>query len=99
MSKINATKEEVTAIIDSAISILNRFPDLESSNSTLSYGTSVNPFTLLMDLFKSTSGYNNLIKIIAKFISKSLPAVESAVKTLLTAKLKDIMFSQSVFNR
>ena len=91
MSKINATKEEVTAIIDSAISILNRFPDLESSNSTLSYGTSVNPFTLLMDLFKSTSGYNNLIKIIAKFISKSLPAVESAVKTLLTAKLKDII--------
>ena len=91
MSKINTTKEEVTAIIDSAISILNRFPDLESSNSTLSYGTSVNPFTLLMDLFKSTSGYNNLIKIIAKFISKSLPTVESAVKTLLTAKLKDII--------
>ena len=44
-----------------------------------------------MDLFKSTAGYNELIRIIAIFISKSLPAVEIAVKTLLITKLKDII--------
>lgn len=91
MSKIKRTKEKTIATIDAALSILNRFPDLEDSNVNLSFGTSTNPFTLLMDLFKSTAGYNELIRIIAVFISKSLPAVEIAVKTLLITKLKDII--------
>lgn len=91
MSKIKRIKDRTIATIDAALSILNRFPDLEDSNVNLSFGTSTNPFTLLMDLFKSTAGYNELIRIIAVFISKSLPAVEIAVKTLLITKLKDII--------
>ena len=91
MSKIKRTKEETIATVDAALSILNRFPDLEDGNINLSFGTSTNPFPFLMDLFKSTAGYNELIRIIAVFISKSLPAVEIAVKTLLITKLKDII--------
>lgn len=91
MSKIKRTKEETIATVDAALSILNRFPDLEDGNINLSFGTSTNPFPFLMDLFKSTAGYNELIRIIAIFISKSLPAVEIAVKTLLITKLKDII--------
>lgn len=91
MSKIKKTKEETLATVDAALSILNRFPDLEDGNVNLSFGTSTNPLPFLMDLFKSTAGYNELIRIIANFIAKSLPAVEVAVKTLLITKLKDII--------
>lgn len=91
MSKIKKTKEETLATVDAALSILNRFPDLEDGNVNLSFGTSTNPLPFLMDLFKSTAGYNELIRIIANFIAKSLPAVEIAVKTLLITKLKDII--------
>ena len=91
MSKIKKTKEETLATVDAALSILNRFPDLEDGNVNLSFGTSTNPLPFLMDLFKSTAGYNELIRIIANFITKSLPAVEVAVKTLLITKLKDII--------
>ena len=90
MSKIKRIKEETLATVDAALSILNRFPDLEDGNVNLSFGTSTNPFPFLMDLFKSTAGYNALIKIISNFIAISLPAVEIAVKTLLITKLKDI---------
>lgn len=91
MSKIKRTKEETLATVDAALSILNRFPDLEDGNVNLSFGTSTNPFPFLMDLFKSTAGYNVLMKIISNFIATSLPAVEIAVKTLLITKLKDII--------
>ena len=91
MSKIKRIKEDTLATIDAALSILNRFPDLEDGNVNLSFGTSLNPFPFLMDLFKSTAGYNELIRIIANFIAKYLPAVEIAVKTLLITKLKDII--------
>ncbi|MDY4159461.1 MAG: hypothetical protein SOY02_04420 [Candidatus Onthovivens sp.] len=91
MSKIKRIKEDTLATIDAALSILNRFPDLEDGNVNLSFGTSLNPFPFLMDLFKSTAGYNQLINIISKFIASYLPAVEIAVKTLLITKLKDII--------
>lgn len=91
MANIKQIKSETLATIDAAMSILNRFPDLNESNTELSFNTSTNPFTFLMDLFKTTTGYNKLISILAKFISYELPVLESAVKGILIAKLKDII--------
>lgn len=91
MANIKQIKSEALATIDAAMSILNRFPDLNESNTELSFNTSTNPFTFLMDLFKTTTGYKKLISILAKFISYELPVLESAVKGILIAKLKDII--------
>lgn len=91
MANIKQIKSETLATIDAAMSILNRFPDLNESNTELSFNTSTNPFTFLMDLFKTTTGYNKLISILAKFISYELPVLETAVKGILIAKLKDII--------
>ena len=91
MANIKQIKSETLARIDGAMSILNRFPDLNESNTELSRNTSTNPFTFLMDLFKTTTGYNKLISILAKFISYELPVLEAAVKGILIAKLKDII--------
>ena len=91
MANIKQIKSETLATIDAAMSILNRFPDLNESNTELSFNTSTNPFTFLIDLFKTTTGYNKLISILAKFISYELPVLEAAVKGILIAKLKDII--------
>ena len=91
MANVKQVKNEALAIVDAAMAILNRFPDLGEANTELSFNTSTNPFTFLMDLFKTTAGYNRLISILAKFISYELPVVEAAVKALLIAKLKDII--------
>lgn len=91
MANVKQIKSETLATIDAAMSILNRFPDLGESNTELSFNTTTNPFTFLMDLFKTTTGYNNLIRIIAKFIAYELPVVEASVKAVLIAKLKDII--------
>lgn len=91
MADIKQIKSETLATIDAALSILNKFPKLDETNIELSFNTSTNPFTFLMDLLKTTSGYNKIISILAKFIARELPVVEAAVKALLIAKLKDII--------
>ena len=91
MANLQKTKSEALAIIDAALAILNKFPEIETANSTLSFNTSSNPFPFLMDCFKSTTGYNTLIKILSKFIMLGLPAVEIAVKGVLLANIKNIL--------
>lgn len=91
MANVKEIKNKTLSTIDAALSILNRFPDLEDSNVELSFNTSTNPFTFLMDLLKTTSGYNKIIKILGRFIAWELPFVEAAVKELLIIKLKDII--------
>ena len=91
MANVKQIKSEALATIDAAISTLNRYPDLGEANTELSFNTSTNPFQFLMDLFKTTAGYNKLINILGKFIAFELPVVEAAVKALLIAKLKDII--------
>lgn len=91
MANIKQVKQETLATIDAALAILNRFPDLGEANTELSFNTSTNPFSFLMDLFKSTAGYNYVIDILARFIAYELPAVEAAIKALLISQLKDIL--------
>ena len=91
MANLQKTKSEALAIIDAALAILNKFPEIETANSMLSFNTSSNPFPFLMDCFKSTTGYNILINILSKFIMLGLPAVEIAVKGVLLANIKNIL--------
>ena len=91
MANIKQTKDETLATINGAISVLQKYPELSEANTELSYNISTNPFEYLMDVFKQTSGYDKLIKIIAKFISYELPVLESSVKAILIAKMKDII--------
>lgn len=91
MANIKQTKEDALAIIDAALAILQKFPDLDETNTTLSFNTSLNPFSFLLDLFKSTAGYNYVIEILARFIAYELPAVEAAIKALLISQLKSIL--------
>ena len=58
MANIKKTKDDALAIINAALTILDRFPKFDETNTSLSIDTSTNPFTFLMDLFKTTAGYN-----------------------------------------
>ena len=91
MANIKDTKKEALAIINGALTILERFPEFDETNTTLSYDTSTNPFPFLIDLFKSTSGYNVLIKILSSFIALGMPALELAAKGVLLSNLKNIL--------
>ena len=84
---------ETLGIIDAAMTILNKFPGLDESNSdfNISFTTALNPFAFLMELFKHTEGYDVLLNIIGKFIAYELPILEVAVKAILANTLKDMI--------
>ena len=67
MANIKKTKDDAMSIINAALTIIDRFPEFDTTNTDLSFNTSTNPFTFLMDLFKETAGYNVFLKIITGF--------------------------------
>ena len=91
MPNLKNTKENTMAVINSAITILDKMPALQDTNTTYSYNESSNPFEFLIDIFKSTAGYDELINIISKFIALGLPALEATVKLVLLSNIKNLL--------
>lgn len=91
MANIKKTKDDALAIINAALTILDRFPKFDETNTSLSIDTSTNPFTFLMDLFKTTAGYNVFLKIISSYIAFALPALELSVKGILLSNIKNLL--------
>ena len=69
MANAKEIKEKTIAIVNSALTILEKFPALDETNTELSFNVSTNPFEFLMDLFKATSGFNYVIKVTGNFIA------------------------------
>lgn len=91
MANIKQIKNEALSTIDAAISILNKFPDLDLTDINLSANVSTNPLEFLMDALKRTCGYNKLLDIISTFITEELPSLETSVKTVLLTNLKNML--------
>lgn len=91
MPNLQNTKAKTLSVINSAITILDKMPALDQTNTTYSYNESSNPFEFIIDIFKSTSGYDELINIISKFIAIGLPALEAAVKAVLLSNIKNLL--------
>lgn len=91
MANIKQVKDDALATINAALTILDKFPDLNNANVSLSLNTSTNPFTFLMDAFKSTSGYDALIRILSNYIVYGLDAAEIAVKGVLLSNIKNLL--------
>jgi len=91
MANIKQVKDDALAVINAALTIIDKFPNLNSTNTLLSLNTSTNPFTFLMDAFKNTAGYDTLIRILSNFIVYELDAVEIAVKGILMSNVKNLI--------
>ena len=91
MANIKQVKDDALAVINAALTIIDKFPNLNSTNTLLSLDTSTNPFTFLMDAFKNTAGYDALIRILSNFIVYGLDAVEIAVKGILMSNVKNLI--------
>ena len=91
MANVKQVKDDALAIINAALTILDKFPDLGSANVGLSVNTSTNPFTFLMDAFKNTTGYDTLIRILSNFIVVALEPLELTIKGILLSNIKNLI--------
>ena len=84
-------KNDAISIINAALAILDKFPQLDKTNTNLSFNTSLNPFPLLVDLFKTTKGYDIIIDILSKFLTYELDALEIVIKGVLITNIKQYL--------
>ena len=90
MASAKETYDKTIGIINSIMTILNKFPK-DVKGDSLSLNLSLNPFNLLLEVLKSTEGYNNIIKMISRYLTYALPSVEIAVKTFLSVNMKNLL--------
>lgn len=85
------TKKDVMSKVNGVVAALNLYPELNTTNTQLSFSPSANPIDLLVDFFKTTKGYDWLIDTVSHYISYGLPALELSVKGVLLANLRTIL--------
>lgn len=83
------------AIINGAIIILNKLPDLDKIASQYVTNTANDAIEYLVDILLSIKGYNWLINIIGKFMAKAEVYIDPAIKAAILYHMRNI-FSCSV---
>lgn len=91
MANLKKAKAYAFATIAAAQTILEKYPNLSTTDSFISINASTNPFDFLMDLLKSAGGYDRLINVLSKFITYELDGIEYAIKGILIANIKDFI--------
>lgn len=87
MSSIKDNKQKVFGKI-AAVKALNQSPNIKQINSLSSINNSGNEIDFLLDLFKITGTYNELISVINKILIDELSNIELAIKNELKNNIK-----------
>lgn len=83
-------KSDTLSGINTAMTVLNKFPSLPETNSYISVDMSVNPIAYCVDLLKTLGGYDYFVKIVSKAIFVGVEALEPLVKTALITRLQEM---------
>lgn len=84
-------KKEALALVHGAMTALEMYPDVQSSNSLPSANMSYNPIELLVDFFKTTQGYDWIVDKLAEYIQYALPVLEVGTKTILLSNIQTML--------
>ena len=93
MSDLQSKKQKSFAAIATAQTILENYPTLSSTSSYLSAGVTGNPLDYLMDLLKSTGGYDQFIQEFSRILVYASDGIELMVKAVLLTNLKNMICS------
>lgn len=90
MSKLSEDKREVLAYIDAILTMIEKYPTFNLGNifGDINLGISVNPFDFLLSIICKKVSDSEMIDWLVNLLTKSLPAIELAVKGILLSNLK-----------
>ena len=97
-TNLKKTKETALATIDAAITLLDHYPELENSDISIGYSTSLDPIKLTMEIIRKVGGYDAIMRWISDFCTNDkdgkeygLRMLDPVIKAYLISKLKDII--------
>ena len=84
-------KQQALGTINGALTALEMYPQLPTTNTMSSINLSTNPLDLLLDIFKTTKGYDWLIETVSKYVAYGIPVLEVATKAILLSNIQNIL--------
>lgn len=96
MSSLLDKKQKAFGYVNTALSILDKLPSMNSTNSFMSLNMSSDPFEFLLDLMVSTIGYEEVVNKISEMVSHITPIMENTTKGLLLANMTKLISTCSI---
>lgn len=91
MANIKKTVDDTLGTINSALTILDKYPKLVEGNGNLNAGVTLSPFSLLCEILKNYGGINYIIRILSDFMVFGIVPLEVAVKSYLILTFKNLL--------
>ncbi len=91
MPNLLELKQNALAKVNGAMTALEMYPDVQTTNTMKSINISSNPIDMLLDFFKSTKGYDWVVETVSKYIAYGIPALEVASKAILLTNIQTIL--------
>lgn len=84
-------KKEAFGVVHGAMTALDMYPEIQSSNSLPSMNMSNNPIDLLVDFLKTTEGYDKIIDKVSEYIQIAIPVMEVSTKAILLSNIQTML--------
>lgn len=84
-------KQQALGKINGALTALELYPDIPMTTTMKSLNFSTNPIDLIVDIFKSTQGYDMLVEKVSEYIAYGIPALEIATKAILLSNIQSML--------
>lgn len=84
-------KKEAFGLIHGAMTALDMYPEVQSSNSLPSMNMSNNPIELLVDFLKTTDGYDKIVDKVSEYIQIAIPVMEVSTKAILLSNIQTML--------
>lgn len=91
MANAKEQVDNVLGIINSALTILDKFPKLDETDGNMEMGLTISPFALLAEILKNYGGMDYILKILSDFLVLGIVPLELAVKTMLMTTFKNLL--------
>lgn len=91
MANVKEQVDNVLGIINSALTILDKFPKLDETDGNMEMGLTISPFALLAEILKNYGGMDYILKILSDFLVLGIVPLEIAVKTMLMTTFKNLL--------
>lgn len=84
-------KQQALGTINGALTALEMYPEMPTVNTLESINLSTNPIDFILDIFKSTMGYDQVIEYVSQYVAYGIPVLEVATKAILLSNIQNIL--------
>lgn len=89
--KTKLLKDTALATIQSALTLIQSYPNIDLTNTNISSNLSINPFDFIFDIIKNTVGFEKFMNWISEYMTWSIIPLEYLAKVTMITNIKNLL--------